>query len=302
MFRKVSKYQFYKVPKSISYFVKNVWCFESLPNNGDYYIFRTYASVFPTMFFVQRGSVQAVGKGQGTVAVVGQTDSWNRFKTSNDFKIFGITFYPYSLPLLFDETASRLSNQVVDVTALQEFPALAHFHNALVQSNRTISNTAIDQLTTRINKVPATDRVVNQINENISARDIDLTGKAEKVFLSQRTFQRKFKYYTGYSPKAFSNVLRFSRALSSLFFESRTLSDTAFELRYFDQAHLSNSFKHSSGFQPKVFAKQANEQNVILHDFVDFFQFLSICPPVLCRNIIQHDDKKQTNGNLPLVR
>lgn len=66
---------------------------EAKPNAGDYFVFRTFASLNPTLLFVEKGNVEAISEQTtGNLLLIGQTNQWFRFKTSNDFKVFGITF------------------------------------------------------------------------------------------------------------------------------------------------------------------------------------------------------------------
>ncbi|WP_409994074.1 helix-turn-helix domain-containing protein [Sphingobacterium siyangense] len=54
------------------------------------------------------------------------------------------------------------------------------------------------------------------------------------------------------SPKEYSNIIRFQRALSIIrnSDENKSLSDIAFECGYYDHAHLSNEIKRNTGMAP----------------------------------------------------
>ncbi|RKF15722.1 AraC family transcriptional regulator [Alginatibacterium sediminis] len=76
----------------------------------------------------------------------------------------------------------------------------------------------------------------------------------ETLGLSERHLRRLTQQYLGVSPKAFSKVLRFQRALRSL----QTIKDsTEWADWYFDQSHFSREFKQLSGVTPKRFLQMS---------------------------------------------
>lgn len=260
---------------------------EAKPNAGDYFVFRTFASLNPTLLFVEKGNVEAISEQTtGNLLLIGQTNQWFRFKTSNDFKVFGITFSPVAFPLLFKLSADNLTNKILERSFISKHDLLLEFcQNVLSNEFKpNYVNTLLSELavTTEIKE----ENIISLITKNSSA-EIDMVKLShQNVFMSQRNFERKFKYYSGFSPKTFANLIRIKKSFDAVSFDELSLSETTFQQSYFDQAHFSNEFKKHTGFQPKTFAKNIKDDNPIWSNFVDFFQFLSICPPVLCRNKI----------------
>lgn len=74
---------------------------------------------------------------------------------------------------------------------------------------------------------------------------------ANEACLSNRQFERKFKERTGFSPKFFSRLVRFSNAWQ-LKENDPGISWTkiAYECGYFDQMHLVKDFKEFAGSNP----------------------------------------------------
>lgn len=68
--------------------------------------------------------------------------------------------------------------------------------------------------------------------------------------ITERSLHRLFKKYVGLSPKIFASVLRFHRALRLLTRNGLTISQTALEAGYSDQAHMTRDFKRHGGFTP----------------------------------------------------
>lgn len=74
------------------------------------------------------------------------------------------------------------------------------------------------------------------------------------VCLCQRHFERKFKVYTGYSPKEYSRIVKFWNAIDLLRNTSYdNLLSTAVLAGYYDVPHLSREVKRLSGNTPSSF-------------------------------------------------
>jgi AraC-like DNA-binding protein len=268
--------------------VKYLWSVEATPNNGDYFIFRTYASIYPTLLFCSQGRVQPIGKEvNGQFLLLGQSNKWCRFRVGNDFKIFGITLYPFALPLLFGMPAHMITNKIHDSDGITPFAELHKFCQQVINSAGNLE-TVNKLLRDRITCIKNYEQEIVSLIRSAFSKESDqvrvFDDLYKTIFMSQRNFERKFKHYSGFTPKTFTNLIRLVNSLNDISFTQKKLSDTALEQSYFDQAHFSNEFKKHTGFQPKVFAKGSKEENVIWQNFVDFFQVLAICPPVLCKN------------------
>ena len=80
---------------------------------------------------------------------------------------------------------------------------------------------------------------------------------AEQVDLSIRQLQRRFQKATGFTPKSFARAQRI-RATAVKFAEEvpSNLSDQAYELGFYDQAHFSREFSTIANRSPKSFAEK----------------------------------------------
>jgi AraC-like DNA-binding protein len=102
---------------------------------------------------------------------------------------------------------------------------------------------------------------LNPANERFLsiARDLDLTSGgitvdhlSRKHDIGFRSLERLFKSNVGVSPKELSKIVRFQAALKRLKNKSNNQSflDLAFELGYYDHAHLANEVKRFTGLTP----------------------------------------------------
>jgi len=93
---------------------------------------------------------------------------------------------------------------------------------------------------------------VDQINRNKGV--LSIRSLIADVCLCQRHFERKFKTYTGYSPKEYSRIVKFWNAIDILRNTSYdNLLSTAVLAGYYDVPHLSREIKRLSGNTPSSF-------------------------------------------------
>ncbi len=84
------------------------------------------------------------------------------------------------------------------------------------------------------------------------------TVKAE-VACSERSFQRKFKIFTGVDAKYFSRTARFQSSLKHLLAcSSNHFSDISQDTQFYDQSHFIKEFKHFSGLSPSEYLVEKN--------------------------------------------
>lgn len=93
---------------------------------------------------------------------------------------------------------------------------------------------------------------VNIINQSGGKRSV--RSLMDEVCLCQRHFERKFKHYTGFTPKEYSRIIKFKNAVELLRnTTSSNLLTTAVNAGYYDLAHFSKEIKTLSGNTPASF-------------------------------------------------
>lgn len=96
----------------------------------------------------------------------------------------------------------------------------------------------------------ALDYVHDLLHQNIGLNEI-----AEQVYLSPFHFARLFKNTLGVSPHQYLLSIRIEKAKQLIATSSRSLTDVAGEVGYFDQSHFIHSFKRMTGLSPKQFKR-----------------------------------------------
>jgi len=79
---------------------------------------------------------------------------------------------------------------------------------------------------------------------------------AQKHHVTNRTLERMFNEHMGITPKEFIKVIRFQHVLKKFRKKElrESLSELAYEMGYYDHAHLSNDVKRYSGLNPTELA------------------------------------------------
>ena len=97
--------------------------------------------------------------------------------------------------------------------------------------------------------------LLNIISDISDYNGIIKTEKLAKThFTTVRHLERQFNNQIGISPKEFINLTRFNKVLYRLQSNnSKTLSEIAWEMGYYDHAHLTNDFKRYTGDPPSAF-------------------------------------------------
>jgi len=98
-------------------------------------------------------------------------------------------------------------------------------------------------------------RINHAINIISQARGkISIENLASETCLSRKQFERKFSELIGITPKQYLKTIRLQY---SLFLKSRkrklNITDLAYEVGYYDQAHFINDFKSQTGYTPKQY-------------------------------------------------
>ncbi|MFV0545391.1 MAG: DUF6597 domain-containing transcriptional factor [Bacteroides sp.] len=177
---------------------------------------------------------------------------------SNHVHVFGIRFLPGGLYRLMGLPLNELVNHkchASDLTNLFEGSFIERLyegwmHNAVAE--------VVDQfLVVQLKKYdPKTDEkilfAVDQINQCKGV--LSMRALASTVCLCQRHLERKFKIYTGYSPKEYGQIIRFWNAIDLLRkMPNDNLLSTAVAAGYYDVPHLSREVKRLSGNTPSAF-------------------------------------------------
>lgn len=75
----------------------------------------------------------------------------------------------------------------------------------------------------------------------------------EDLQIHKSTLEKNFKQSTGYTPKEYARVIRFNFLLNRVLFSQMNLTESSYEMGYFDQSHMIRDFKKITGTTPTDF-------------------------------------------------
>ena len=242
--------------------VRNFWVLETEPGASPDF-FHTMADGCPGLIFqpTERGIFHhPVKDGLPDLFVFGQHTSHVLFGLTGDFTTLGVSFHPHALEALFGLDAHELTDDCADLTALVG-PEGGRITDRLSAAESTADKVELLNSFFR-------DRVAKHATEldpavrfslgEITATDgaVSLKELRDRLQLSERSLERKFKRSVGISPKLFARIRRFQSSLRQMQDPRVALTDVAFDQAYADQSHFIRSFKQFSGITPRQYHKR----------------------------------------------
>ncbi len=169
------------------------------------------------------------------------------------FQSFVIMFQVHGLMDLFGVPPSEVTNHTYDADAVLGKP-IRELEQRLgncktFQQRVSVANHFFAE---RLKRARAVDRMAFAADQILTSSgklpSAELAGQAG---IGVRQFQREFSARFGASPKLFSRIVRFQNALDTKAGSStKSWTDVAHELGYYDQMHMVHDFKEFTGESP----------------------------------------------------
>lgn len=196
----------------------------------------------------------------------------NRYSTlvtyARSVHMFGIRFLPCGLFRFMHLPLEELGNQRVSTSGLggifNDSFAERLGEKPLLQDRIKLAESFL------IQALGTTESIEKQMTYaveriNLSKGKLPIHSLTEDICLCQRHFERKFKHYTGYTPKEYSRIIKFRNAVDLLrAAPSNHLLSVAIEAGYYDTAHLSKEVKALSGSTPNSFLSLSMPEDTTL--------------------------------------
>lgn len=161
-----------------------------------------------------------------------------------------ITNYVIDADLIFGSKIFELRNRLLEADTLQAmFTLLEDFFYLL----------AGDKIQSSIS-TKCIDFAVDKMLEDPSP--LQLKALAQKIGYSQKHFIQLFTKQVGISPKAYTSILRFQKAITEVELEFKkkiNWNSIAFNSGYYDQAHFNRDFKQFAGITPGNYLAQKGD-------------------------------------------
>jgi AraC-like DNA-binding protein len=260
-------------PLHLAGYVRFFWFSEGKASMDRPYVHHAFAYPCPEFTFCYKGqfTYHTGFETERTLVsgVYGQTATFSKVASKAGFGIFGFYLYPHALPQLFGLPANELTNQFAGIKTLcgKEGEALEEKIMLALNNNQRIKIVCAFLEARLRNAKPGYANIFSSI-KSISTSFLPMPVKvlAENNFLCVRQFERRFKEFSGFSPKLFLRIARFNSLLNKTF-ENKSLTQIAYEYGYYDQSHFIHDFQKFSGHNPKEYFKQetivANDRGTI---------------------------------------
>ncbi len=186
--------------------------------------------------------------------ISGQTADYSNLELTGSMNLLCVDFQSFGASAFFKIPLDEFKNENISINNIED--------KELAVLEKQVLNEADDQICIRLieqflikrlysfkdynyKRILATIKVVN------SNPQIDINTLADISCLSYKQFNRIFTKHIGTTPKEFTRIIRFQRAIYTLQLRPEiSLTQLAFECGYYDQPHLVREFKSFSGYTP----------------------------------------------------
>jgi AraC-like DNA-binding protein len=177
--------------------------------------------------------------------------------------IIGVHFESGGAASVLGVPAGELANQHVELEALWGRRAVALREQLCAAASsaerfRILEQALIERLAraSSVRSLRSAQRDVAFALRRLGEPGVGVGDVAKQLQLSHRRFIERFTDQVGMTPKRYSRVLRFQRALALVTGrETPPWTQIASECGYFDQAHLCHDWTEFTGFSPEEFVR-----------------------------------------------
>ncbi|PZR41398.1 MAG: AraC family transcriptional regulator [Azospira oryzae] len=195
---------------------------------------------------------------QPRAMILGQTIEPFFIEPTGYVNSFAIRFYPYGFSNFVTTSIKDLVNKETPIHQLFEKKETKELEQKIIHATDVYKRIEIIEhfLLDKLKNKSTIDLIVKStIDVLFSTRGIAPINSIVKSNLSKRRqLERKFLQQVGMSPKQLGKIIRLQTALRMLLNKpSDSLTEIAYESKYYDQAHFIKDFKDFTGTTPKAF-------------------------------------------------
>lgn len=246
--------------KTTALFVKNILIFEG-SDSSQKTILPFFADGYPGLIFQQTKSgllVNPFNKLMPGLFLYGQTIHPIELIMEGEYQLIIFQLYPFVLKSFFGIEPDSLTDNCYDLAADKQSAGASCLEKlkeeTLVKNKCVIIADFIECLF--LNKkedfdIPITKAIQKIINSRgqLSIHDI-----CAELFITERTFERRFLKAVGLTAKQFCKIIQFQQSYQQLTLKDyHKLSDIVYTNGYSDQSHFIKVFKAFTGKTPRAF-------------------------------------------------
>lgn len=192
---------------------------------------------------------------------VSQMKNFIEIESDGTIGFVSVRFYPWGAHHFFDKPVNNFLDATVDIELLwpNNFQNILQAIQGIDNKERIniIQNFLEEQFKKHKKETIAIDNAIKLIRETKGEHTIEEL--CNKLNIHHKKLERGFINTVGTTPKVFSRTTRFLHLCHHLEeYENLTLTQLAYRLGYYDQAHFIKDFKAFSGITPKEYFQQNN--------------------------------------------
>jgi len=253
-------YQVIAPPPSLKKYVNYFWALDAEIDAAVPKTFTVMSSGEPGLIFQQCAGVFTGFEKEPLpqLFVFGQATQYGQLECSGSFRSIGISLQPTALKSLFGLDAKELTDENICISNLsktslseqllecnsaqQQASCIFNFLQAQIKQHDT-ENKKLQYAVTALQQGKKLPFVLHELN------------------LSERSLERLFLTHIGITPILYARICRFQSSLTLMRQgRARSLTDVAYSLGYFDQAHFIRDFKKFAGVSPGIYLRKAIER------------------------------------------
>jgi AraC-like DNA-binding protein len=186
-----------------------------------------------------------------------QTQAW-RLRASAEAQVMAVRFYPWAATSFWDRETTLSHMNIMALNGSWQRFAATELHKRLRQGEYAESIAELQQFVLdRWRGIPARATAIQTagrlLNETGGQMNVEIL--ARQCLLSTRELERRFKYFTGVSPKMYARLIRFEAFCLALVKNPvQSLAGLAQQAGYSDQSHLTHELQILAGCTPGTLA------------------------------------------------
>ena len=200
------------------------------------------------------------GKHKDTPAIelLGHLTLPTRLTVAKGTSVLIARIYPYASALFFSDPLSEFTNYATDMYDVASSENRELYDrimeiNGLPNKIRILENYFLQQLKkneTRLKKVS----ILQALSQKFlfDHQPLDLPALARHSGFSERYIQKLYLSNIGISPASFTSVVRFNKSLQLVLNTPQSLTEIAYDCRYYDQAHFIKEFRKFTDITPSA--------------------------------------------------
>ncbi|TGV04678.1 helix-turn-helix domain-containing protein [Flavivirga rizhaonensis] len=241
-------------------FVNCIYTDENFDVNGHTNI-PLYADGYPGIMFQQTENdffLLPKNKKLSELFLFGQTLAPVSLDVKGLYKFVVIQLYPFASKYLLGIDPKVLNDDCYDLLQI-DYLNVESYRQSLVQANNldeqvSIISDLMRELI-RTHKVSENDNIEKAISIIIQNKgQIKIKDLLDKIYMTERTFERNFMTYIGLTPKQFSKIIQFQSSINKLTQATyNSLLDVGYDSGFSDQSHFIRTFKSYTGLTPSYY-------------------------------------------------